>query len=109
MWAGFRVFAFRFVVGVVLSISWLAGSGVATDLVPRGAVVINEILYHTPPGFGADERYEFVELHCVADEPVDLTGWTLKDDGGENVFGLRAGTVMIHGSYLVVARDAVQD
>lgn len=108
MWAGFRVFAFRFVVGVVLTISWLAGSGVATDLVPRGAVVINEILYHTPPGFGADERYEFVELHCVADEPVDLTGWTLKDDGGENVFGLRAGTVMIPGSYLVVARDAVQ-
>jgi len=65
---------------------------------PQPAVVINEIHYNPAPG-----GVEFVELHSVHDEPVDLGGFEL---AGIHTFA--AGTVIEPGGYVVVTKDLTQ-
>lgn len=63
------------------------------------AVVINEVLYDP---LGAEPTQEFVELFNAGRADLDLTGWTLADEGGADALAppgpLRAG-----GYALVVA------
>jgi hypothetical protein len=46
------------------------------NVVPDGAIVINEVLTHTD-----DLEYgDWIELHNTADEAIDIGGWFLSDD-----------------------------
>ncbi|HUT13754.1 MAG TPA: lamin tail domain-containing protein [Thermoguttaceae bacterium] len=70
------------------------------NLAPRaGMIVINEI--HTDP-MVKTELVEFVELHNVANQPVDLSGWYF-DRGITYTFP--AGTTLPAGGYLVITQD----
>jgi uncharacterized membrane protein len=51
----------------------------------RGAVIINEIMYHHP----ANEMFEFVELfNSDSAASVSLANWTLKIGASHNLFKL---------------------
>ncbi len=78
----------------------------ASDLAPAGPIVISEIQYNPPPSLGADTEFEFVEIASQSDDPLDLSGWRLKDSNQENVFVLPAGTRIAPRGYLVVARNS---
>jgi len=73
------------------------------NLAPRaGMVVINEI--HTDP-MVKTELIEFVELHNVANRPVDLAGWYF-DQGITYTFP--QGTTLSAGGYLVIAQNTAE-
>jgi hypothetical protein len=73
----------------------------ATNAPPlQSAIVINEIMYHP---ITEDSDDEFVELHNLGREAVNLEGWRL-NDGIEFTFPPR--TTVPAGGYLVVARNA---
>ncbi|MBE0534326.1 MAG: lamin tail domain-containing protein [Phycisphaerae bacterium] len=65
-----------------------------------GPVVINEIHYDPPV---KTELAEFVELHNVTKQPIDLSGWSLTS--GVNCV-LPPGTWIGAGGYVVIAQDA---
>lgn len=76
---------------------------------PAPSVVISEIFYHPPAEIygrpiGVDDTAEFVEIHNLLDEPVDLTGWNFTD-GIE--FSFPDGLKISSGGILVVAKDPV--
>lgn len=68
----------------------------------RGAVVINEIMYHPP-----DDRddLQWVELFNAGTDEVDITGWRFKK-GIE--FQFPSPTVLAPGGFVVVARDVAR-
>ena len=61
-----------------------------------GDVVINEVAWM---GTSANYRHEWIELHNVTSQTVDLSDWTLGDSGG--TFLTLTGTVHAGGYYLV--------
>ncbi|HEV7950911.1 MAG TPA: lamin tail domain-containing protein, partial [Glaciihabitans sp.] len=63
-------------------------------------IVINEIMAD-PPSKQRDA--EFVELHNRGSQPVDVSGWKLKE--GVN-FTIPPGTIMQPGAYLVIGANA---
>ncbi len=65
-----------------------------------GPVVINEIHYDPPI---KTDLAEFVELHNVTNQSVDISGWSLTS-GVNSVFA--AGTTIAAGGYAVIAQDA---
>lgn len=65
----------------------------------RGGVVINEIFYHAPNSL---EDVQWIELFNNADQPADLSNWTL--DKGQ-LFTFPHGTNIAAHGYLVVARN----
>ncbi len=84
----------------------MAGLGVeATDLAPPGDIVISEISYNPPSSLGADDKYEFVEIHNRGPATIDLSGWSLKDRDDEHALILPAGTVILAGTDLVLGRN----
>lgn len=64
-------------------------------------VVVAQVGYDTP---GDDAHEEFVDLFNATSAPVDLGGWTLRDNVG--AWPLPAGTVVAAGAWLTIARDA---
>jgi hypothetical protein len=90
----------------------IAGGGGAVG--PR--IVINEVAWG---GTQADPRHEWIELYSSMDEPIDLTGWTLRWRHKQpktvleryvKVVELR-GTIKPYGFYLMERRtdDVVSD
>ncbi|MEM7235737.1 MAG: lamin tail domain-containing protein, partial [Planctomycetota bacterium] len=69
----------------------------STRLVAAPWIVFTEIHYHP-----LDEGLEFVEIHLREPPRVDLSGWTLS---GEVDFKFPAGSVLMPGEYIVVAKD----
>jgi hypothetical protein len=65
----------------------------------RAGVVINEIFYHAPNSL---EDVQWIELYNTADQPTDLSNWTL-DKG--RLFTFPQGTNIAAHGYLVVARN----
>lgn len=63
------------------------------------ALLISEVFYD-PPQTGTDSAHEFVELFNASDVPVNVTGWRLADNGGEDAL---PDAVIAPGGYLVVA------
>lgn len=63
---------------------------------PAGAVLINEVAWS---GTLASSSDEWIELFNPGDQPIDLTGWTLTDDGDIEV-ALR-GSLDAGGYYLL--------
>lgn len=88
--------------------------GAPNTITLRDEIVINEIMYHTPPtleqpasGGNPAVPYsrnpeQWIELHNRSTQPVDLGGWRF-DEGIEYAFA--AGTVLAPGGHLVVASD----
>lgn len=66
----------------------------------RNDVIINEIMYHTPP---QDTQDEYVELYNRGDETVELGQWELT---GAIRFAFPRGLSIVPGGYLVVAESA---
>ncbi len=62
-------------------------------------LVINELMYHPPPG---SEALEFIELHNRGAEPLDIGGWRFSR-GVRYTFP--AGTTIPARGFVVVARD----
>lgn len=63
------------------------------------AVVITEILYHGAEG---DKGSEFIELHNIGSDTVELAGWRV--DGGVR-FDFPDGARIAAGGYSIIARD----
>lgn len=62
-------------------------------------IVINELMYHPISG---DDDFQFVELYNRGTDPVNLSGWKLKDGIS---FTFAPGTIVGSNSYLVVVRN----
>jgi hypothetical protein len=65
-------------------------------------VIINEINYHSGE---ENNPGDWVELYNRRDEPVDLTGWTFKDQENEHVFSFPSGYEIGPKEYLVICED----
>ncbi|MDO5495124.1 MAG: lamin tail domain-containing protein, partial [bacterium] len=61
-------------------------------------VVINEIITNDPV------LADSIELLNTGPEPVDLSGWLIKDDNDERTDSLPAGTTLEPGAYLVLTQ-----
>ncbi|MDP2310305.1 MAG: lamin tail domain-containing protein [Pseudomonadota bacterium] len=77
-----------------------AGTGPGTDA-SRGAVIITE--FAPDPDGVADAAGEWVELTNISAETVDLTGYSLLDDG-RNLYAFPDGTMLAAGEALVLGR-----
>ena len=69
---------------------------------PGPAVVINEINYNSSNDFSPGD---WVELHNHGANPVDLSGWMLKDEDDAHTFALPDGVVLDSQEYTVLCRD----
>ncbi|MES2639926.1 MAG: lamin tail domain-containing protein [Myxococcota bacterium] len=76
------------------------GTGPGADP-SRGAVVITE--FAPDPDGVTDASGEWVELTNISDTTVDLTGYTLLDDG-RNAYAFPDGTLLPAGDAIVLAR-----
>jgi hypothetical protein len=65
-------------------------------------LIITEIQYHSAPD---REGGDWVELHNRGGQPIDLTGWILRDENDDHDFILPEVT-LAPGDYLVLAEDA---
>ena len=64
--------------------------------------VINEVHYASDPTADAGD---WIELHNPGSEPLDLSGWILKDNVDAHEYFIPDGTELPPGGYLVVAQD----
>ncbi|MFC2125344.1 CotH kinase family protein, partial [Bacteroidota bacterium] len=67
-------------------------------------VIINEINYNSHEDFNPGD---WIELYNNRDEPVDLSGWTLKDDNDDHIFRFPKGLDIGPHKYLVICEDIV--
>ena len=70
----------------------------------RPPVILSELQYH--PSSSADSG-DWFELHNPGTEPVDLTGWILRDATDSNV-AVVPGGVVAPGGYVVLCQDALR-
>ena len=93
-------------------VAWDAASNSAEDVsngsfsitVPAPVVVINEIMMD--PNAVTDANGEWVELHNPGGAPVDINGWTLRDDGSDLHVIANGGPLNVPaGGYLVLGRN----
>ena len=66
------------------------------------SLVINEINYNSADSFNPGDWVEFYNPH---DYPLDITGWTFKDEDDQHMFIFPEGTVLDSKGYLVVCED----
>jgi len=67
-------------------------------------VIINEINYNSHPDFNTGD---WIELYNKRNEPIDLTGWTLKDDNDDHIFTFPDGLDIGPHDFLVVCEDVL--
>ncbi|HAM11072.1 MAG: hypothetical protein A2X05_01040 [Bacteroidetes bacterium GWE2_41_25] len=65
-------------------------------------VIINEISYNSSPDFRTGD---WVEIYNRRNDPVDLSGWKLKDSNPENEYVIPQGTIIQSNGYLVICED----
>ena len=65
-------------------------------------VIINEIFYNSGSAFKSGD---WTEIYNRQNDPVDLSGWKLKDSNPENEYVLPRGTVIPANGYLVLCED----
>lgn len=87
-----------------------ATPGAPNVFVEHDAIVISEIMYHSPPRAAADgalaaSPLEWIELHNRTTEAVDVGGWQLVD---AVAYEVPAGTVIPAGGRLVVTDDLAE-
>lgn len=62
-----------------------------------GSVVINEIAWMGSADSTSDE---WIELYNTTLSPIDLTGWTIDDDGS-SIYAITSGTIPANGYFLI--------
>jgi predicted extracellular nuclease len=91
-----------------LSVTWqlaAATPGAAPPPPPVVAIVINEIIQN--PAAVSDNNGEWFELANGTPDPVDIDGWTVKDNGSNLHVIANGGPLVIPaGGFLVLGRDA---
>ena len=65
-------------------------------------IVINEINYHSPPGF---DTGDWIELYNPYGNPVDISGWHFKDRDDSHCFTFPEKTIIESDDYLVLCRN----
>ena len=68
-----------------------------------GAVVINEINYHSSPAFNPDD---WIEIAARIGNH-DLSFWSLKDSRDDHAFVIPEGTYLPEGEFLVLAKNLI--
>jgi hypothetical protein len=88
---------------------WKKGFGIYFVLIILGVttvfaqVIINEIMYDAP---GTDTKHEWIEIYNKGNEPINLSGWKLKEGGTNHNLALMKGTpILISENYAVIADD----
>src|SRR4030095_393117 len=84
----------------LLQIVWV-GALLAFPAVGR-QIVINEVMFHPPPNQPEDTALEWIELHNIGTNAVNLRGWRFSKGIDYTV---TTDTVIAPGGYLVVAAD----
>ncbi|HXG49596.1 MAG TPA: lamin tail domain-containing protein, partial [Methylomirabilota bacterium] len=75
---------------------------------PAPAAVLNEVLADNAAAVNHGGTFpDWVELHNPGAAAVDLTGWSLSDDGNARKFVFPEATTIAAGGYLIVWCDAV--
>lgn len=64
-------------------------------------IFINEFL---PNPAGSDDN-EWIELYNAGDIDVELTGWSLNDNGGSPIYKIKDGTVIKAKNFMVLGRE----
>ncbi len=83
------------------AIALLTVAGLAAAAQAQGQVIITEFYAATNQAPGENERVqEFVELTNIGDEPVDISGWYLTDDGTTDT--IDPGTILMPGQSFVM-------
>jgi hypothetical protein len=67
-------------------------------------VVINEINYNSAPDFDVED---WIELYNPSDQPLNISGWHLKDDNNAHDFVFSAATAINPYDFLVICRDTI--
>ncbi len=78
--------------------AYFTGSPAALEL------TISEINYNS---LGGQNPGDWIELFNYGTAPVDISGWTLRDDQDFHVYTFPSGTVISNNEYLVVCEDLV--
>jgi len=102
--------AFIQVLNIDPSATRIAGVSRGIEIVPTppsgGGLVITEIMKN--PNFVLDANGEYFEVLNTTASPIDVEGWTLRDDGIDSVVLTNggAGIVIAPGQYFVFGVDA---
>jgi len=81
-----------------------AALAIPSALPAQPQIVINEIMQN--PEFIGDTDGEWFEVYNAGEGPVDLNGWTIRDDGSNNhVINNGAPLVIESGAFLVLGRN----
>lgn len=93
--------------------SWRASNavngtpGAVNGSPPSTPIVLNELMADNAGAVNHEGTYpDWVELHNSTGAPVDVSGWSLSDDGNFRKFVFPGGTSIAAGGYLVVWCDA---
>ncbi|MCC7430896.1 lamin tail domain-containing protein [bacterium] len=70
--------------------------------VAPGSIIITEIMQN--PNIVLDSNGEWFEVYNTTSAPIDLNGWTIKDNGS-NIHTISGSVVVAAGSYAVLGRD----
>jgi hypothetical protein len=69
-----------------------------------GSVVINEIMYHpAPTGEESEREPEWLEILHLAEDPINLAGWTVEDSRGQPEALCDSSAALAPGDYVIVA------
>ncbi len=92
----------------------VAGDGCEPDCTPTppsfapGTLIVTEFMAN--PAALADNQAEWIEVFNPTDSPVDMAGWTLRDDGSdEHVLPAGEAPVVPPGGFAVLAASPVID
>ena len=86
------------VLGCGLAVAAPAAAAAETD------IVINEV-----QSTSSTDAPDFVELTNVGAEPVDISGWILRDDDDEHAVAVADGTTVAPGEYVVIEPKSFED
>jgi hypothetical protein len=92
-----------------LAANWASSISIGTpgkknDVLMTDIIVINEINYNSPETFNPED---WVELYNRYDIPVDISGWSFKDEEDIYTFIFPEGTVIDQGEFFIVCRDTM--
>ncbi len=73
------------------------------ELQNDGKIVINEIMYKSPPG--ENDSKDWIELYNADDYDINISGWKIKDDDDSHIFIFDQETNIKSDEYMVICRD----